>query len=89
MDKTVVKRLVFIALVVCLAGCSSYPKQTSQQEKHLVSQVGFYDREAQDWRAAGHQGMGDYFEQKSKALQVKKRDLDESFLDFLIDIIFD
>jgi len=72
-----------------LAGCSSQLKQIAQQEKHLVSQVGFYDREAQDWRAAGYQGMGDYFEQQSQALQVKKSDLDESFLDFLIDVIFD
>lgn len=82
--------LTTILLLLTVSSCSSNKPATQKDiNRHIDNQISFYEREAQLMREIGADGNEKtYREQITLLEQQKEKQDDNSFIDFILDMIF-
>jgi len=82
--------LAFILLLLTVSSCSSNKPATQKDiNSHIDNQISFYEREAQLMREIGADGNEKtYREQITLLKQQKEKQDDNSFMGFILDMIF-
>jgi len=82
--------LTFILLLLAVSSCSSNKSATQEDiDRYIGNQISFYEREAELMREIGADGNEKtYREQIALLKQQKEKQDDNSFIGFILDMLF-